>query len=167
MNGLKGIDMELEFDVKINTSVLYDYMLYHTYTSFSGLFGSVVGALLIVAYGLNSNLYFLAAGLVVLLYIPWTLFFRAKKQVLANPAFKNPLHYKMTEEGVTVSQGEFEEFREWDGMFKANASNKSIFLYTSKINAWIFPKKDLDNRKDDIIKMISTHMTPDKVKIKQ
>ena len=71
--------MELEFDVKINTSVLYDYMLYHTYTSFSGLFGSVVGALLIVAYGLNSNLYFLAAGLVVLLYIPWTLFFRAKK----------------------------------------------------------------------------------------
>lgn len=159
--------MELEFDVNINASVLYDYMLHHTYMSFSGLFGSAVGALFIVAYGINGNLYFLIAGLIVILYIPWTLFIRSRKQALSNPAFKNPLHYKMTDEGVTVSQGEFEEFKEWSGMVKANASNRSIFLYTSKINAWIFPKKDLGEKKDYVIEMISTHLSPGQVKIKQ
>ena len=159
--------MELEFDVKIDTSVLYDYLLHHTYTSFSGIFGTAVGALFIVAYGLNSNWYFLIAGLIIIFYIPWTLFLRSKKQALTNPAFKNPLHYKMTDEGVTVSQGEFEEFREWNGMIKANATNRSLFLYTSKVNAWIFPKKDLKDRKNSVIEMISTHVSPDKVKIKQ
>lgn len=159
--------MELEFDVKINASVLYDYMLHYTYMSFSGIFGSAIGALFIVAYALNNNVYFLIAGLIVLAYIPWTLFIRSRKQALSNPAFKEPLHYKMTEAGVTVSQGEFEEFREWDGMIKASASGRSLFLYTSKVNAWIFPKKELGSQKDEVIEMISTHLSPDKVKIKQ
>ena len=159
--------MELEFDVKVDASVLYDYMLHHTYTSFSGLFGSAVGALFIVAYSMNRNIYFLIAGLIVILYIPWSLFLRAKKQEKMNPAFKNPLHYQMTEEGVTVSQGDFKEFKEWDGMIKASASNRSLFLYTSQVNAWIFPKKDLGMKKELVIEMISTHLPPVKVKIKQ
>ncbi len=159
--------MELEFDVKVNTSVLYDCMLQHNFTSFSGIFGSVVGALFIVAYGINSNWYLLIAGLIILIYMPWTLFLRAKKQALTNPVFKKPLHYKMTEEGVTVSQDEFTEFKEWDAVVKANATNRSLFLYTSKVNAWIFPKKDLGDKKDSVIEMISTHVSPDKVKIKQ
>ncbi len=159
--------MELEFDVKVNTSVLYDYMLQHNFTSFSGIFGSVVGALFIVAYGINSNWYLLIAGLIILIYMPWTLFLRAKKQALTNPVFKKPLHYKMTDDGVTVSQDEFTEFKEWDAVVKANATNRSLFLYTSKVNAWIFPKKDLGDKKDSVIEMISTHVSPDKVKIKQ
>ena len=159
--------MELEFDVNMNTSVLYDYMLNHNFTSFSGIFGTVVGALFIVAFGLNSNWYFLIAGLIIMIYMPWTLFIRAKKQVLTNPTFKKPFHYKMTQEGVTVSQEEFEEFKEWDSMVKANATSRSLFLYTSKVNAWIFPKKDLGDKKDSVIEMISIHVSPDKVKIKQ
>lgn len=159
--------MELEFDVKVNTSVLYDYMLHHNFTSFSGIFGTVVGALLIVAFGLNSNWYFLIAGLIIIIYMPWTLFIRANKQALTNPAFKKPLHYKMTHEGVTVSQEEFEEFKEWNAMVKANSTSRSLFLYTSNVNAWIFPKKDLGDKKDSVIEMISIHVSPDKVKIKQ
>ena len=37
--------METEFDVKITPGVLYDYMLYHTYTRDAGLLCYVVGAL--------------------------------------------------------------------------------------------------------------------------
>lgn len=32
--------MEVEFDVKIDSGVLYDYMLHHTYTSFAGVVGT-------------------------------------------------------------------------------------------------------------------------------
>lgn len=159
--------MKLEFDVKIDAGVLYDYMLYHTYTGFSGLFGSTVGALFIVAYVANKSLYFLAAGLIILLYIPWSLFLRSRKQALMNPAFKNPLHYEMSDEGVSVSQGEASQSIEWDSIVKACATNRSILLYTSKVNAWIFPKKDLGEKKNGVIEMISTHVSPEKVKIKQ
>ena len=42
--------MELEFDVKITSGILYDYMLRHTYYSLSGLIGTIAGALLIVCF---------------------------------------------------------------------------------------------------------------------
>ena len=97
--------MEVEFDVKIDSAVLYDYMLHHTYTSFAGVVGTTVGALILVAFGMTGHVVYLIAGLIILLYQPGSLLLKAKQQALTNPAFKQPLHYKMTEEGVEVSQG--------------------------------------------------------------
>ena len=85
--------MKVEFDIKITASDLYDYMLYHTYSGFSGLFGSIVGALFIVYFALSGTWYYLAAGGIILLYIPCSLFLRAKKQAATNEFFKKPLHY--------------------------------------------------------------------------
>ena len=34
--------MELEFDVKVDSKVLYDYMLHHTYGSFHCVLGTAV-----------------------------------------------------------------------------------------------------------------------------
>ena len=48
--GKKENNMELEFDVKITAGTLYDYLLQHTYSSFSGMLGTLVGALLIVFF---------------------------------------------------------------------------------------------------------------------
>ena len=42
--------MEMEFDVKVTAGVLYDYLLYHTYTSFSGMIGTLVGVILIIKH---------------------------------------------------------------------------------------------------------------------
>lgn len=159
--------MKVEFDIKITASDLYDYMLYHTYSGFSGLFGSIVGALFIVYFALSGTWYYLAAGGIILLYIPCSLFLRAKKQAATNEFFKKPLHYVLTDEGVTVMQGDYELFQEWKIVVKAASTNRSILLYTSKVNAWIFPKRELANKKDDVIEMVSTHVSPDKVKIKQ
>lgn len=159
--------MKVEFDVKITAADLYDYMLSHTYSSFSGLFGSIVGALFIVMYFSVGYFLYLFAGVVILLYIPCSLFMRAHKQVALNEAFKKPLHYVLTDEGVTVSQGENEMFQEWDVVYKAKSTNRSLLVYTSKVNAWIFPKKDLGKDKEAVIQLISAHVAPDKVKIKQ
>lgn len=96
--------MEVEFDVKITPGVLYDYMLYHTYTSASGLIGAVTGALLVVAFFMGRGVLCLIAGIVILAYLPWTLFVKSRQQYLANSAFKESLHYRLTEEGMEVSQ---------------------------------------------------------------
>lgn len=158
--------MEVEFDVNISSGVLYDYLLSHTYHSMSGLAGTVVGALLIVAFFMNMRPPFLIAGLVILLYLPWTLFLRSKQQYMSNEAFKKPLHYRLTDEGIEVSQGEAVEMQKWEDMYKAVSTSSSILVYTNKINACIFPKKDLGDKKEAVIAAISTHMPPNKVKIR-
>ena len=158
--------MELEFDVRITPGVLYDYMLFHTYTSVSGLIGSVVGALLVVTFFMGYGVLFLIAGAVILAYLPWTLFIRSRQQYLSNPAFKNPLHYQMNEEGVSVSQNGEVQSQKWESMYRAVSTPRSLILYTSPVNASIFPKKDLGEKAAGVMEMISTHMPPKKVKIR-
>lgn len=158
--------MEMEFDVKVTAGVLYDYLLFHTYTSFSGMLGTLVGVFLLMAFVSTRYVIYLIAGVVLIAYLPGALFLRAMQQAQNTPAFKKPLHYKMTDEGVSVSQGENEEQQSWDSCVKAVSTAKSIILYTTRTTASIFPKKDLGDKKDALIQMISTHMPPKKVKIR-
>ena len=158
--------MELEFDVKITANVLYDYMLRHTYYSASGLIGTIVGALMIVYFFYRGGIIFLIAGLVILAYLPWTLFIKSRQQMMNTPAFKEPLHYKLTEEGMEVSQGEEVQTQKWTDMYKAVSTPKSLIVYTSRVNASIFPKQDLGEPTPGVIEMISTHMPPSKVSIR-
>ena len=158
--------MEIEFDVKISSNVLYDYMLRHTYSSLSGIIGSVVGVLILILFASNRQPICLIIGVVILLYLPWTLFIKSRQQALSTPAFKKPLHYRLTDEGIEVSQDDTTEQMGWDGMVKAGSTMNSVIVYTTKTNACIFPKKDLGDKKYKVIEIISTHMPPGKVKIR-
>ena len=157
--------MKLEFDVKVDAGMLYDFLLRHTYTSAQGLIGTCVGALFIVGFAMQPDRYAaLVVGLIILIYLPISLSLKAKAQAL-NPVFRRPIHYTMTEEGVMVSQ-ETEETEETSAMYKAVSTKNSIILYTTRVNACIFPRKQLGGHTTDVIKMIATHMPPKKVKIR-
>ena len=39
----EGDYMELEFDVKVTPSAMYDYLLHQTYSGMSGIIGTVFG----------------------------------------------------------------------------------------------------------------------------
>ena len=160
--------MELEFDVKINASVLYDYMMRHSYYSASGLIGTAVGALLVCSFFLlpENGVLYLILGIVLMLYLPCSLYLRSRKQAAVTPAFQKPLHYRMTDEGVEVSQGEDKALTEWSSMYRAVSSTRSIILYTSRINAFIFPRADLGEKLPVLVEMISTHRPPSRVKIR-
>lgn len=156
----------LELTVKIEAGDLYDYMLMHSYNSPAGLVGSAFGALLIVFAFATQQWIFIVLGLVMLLYLPWTLFIKSRSQILSNPSFQEPLQYTLDEEGLTVSQGEAQEKMAWEDMHKAVSTGRSIIVYTSRVNATIFPKRQLGDRRSAVIEMISTHMPPAKVKIR-
>ena len=156
----------MEFDVQIKSGDLYDYMMKHTYNSPAGLLGSVVGALMVVVGLAKMYVLFIVLGAVLLLYLPYTLFIKSKRQSL-NPVFQKPLHYRVDEEGITVSQGEVSETQKWENIYKAISTSKSIIVYTSKVNAWIFPKRELGDETMGLIQMIVTHMDASKVKIRQ
>lgn len=156
----------IELDVKIQAGDLYDYMLSHTYSGASGLMGSTVGALMIVVAVLQQQWIFLIGGLALLLYLPWTLFIKSRQQALNNPAFKQKLHYVLDEEGIAISQGDVTGRQSWEEMYKAVSTHKSIIVYTSKTNATIFPRREMEDQMVSVIEMISTHMPPAKVKIR-
>ncbi len=158
--------MELKIEVKITPNVLFDYMMHHTYTSFSGILGTVAGLFLIICFAKGFGFLYLIFGVVVLCYLPVTLFLRSRSQYLNTPAFKEPLLYTFNDEGVTISQGEVSESQKWEDMVKAISTFSSIVIYTSKVNASIFPKKDLEDKRALLIEAISTHMAPSKVKIR-
>lgn len=159
--------MEVQFDVKINSGDLYDYMLYHQYSSAAGIIGSGVGALMIVAFFMNTQWIFLIMGVIILLYLPWTLFIKSKQQALSNPAFKETLHYTLNDEGFSITLGEEQQMQKWEDMYKAVSTGRSIIVYTSRIHATILPKRYLKDAKMQAIQIISTHMPPKKVKIRE
>ena len=156
----------INLTVKIEAGDLYDYMLMHSYNSPAGLLGSPFGAVLIIFAFATTQWIFAVLGVVMLLYLPWTLFVKSRRQILTNPSFQEPLQYTLDEEGLTVSQGEAQERMDWENMHKAVSTGRSIILYTSPVNATIFPKRQLGEERTAVVEMISTHMPPKKVKIR-
>ncbi len=159
--------MKCEFDVQMTASALYDYNMYHMYTGAAGIIGTAAGAVFIILYLAYGQPVYLAAGLLLILYSPVTLYINAHKQARLNPVYKRPLHYVLDDEGVTVTSGDESLSVPWTDMYRARSTNQSILLYTGPKSAWVFPKKDLGQLRYDVIEIISTHMDPAKVKIKQ
>ena len=61
----------MEFDVKITSGDLYDYMMKHTYSSPAGLLGSTVGAIMILVGLAKMYVLFIILGAILLLYLPF------------------------------------------------------------------------------------------------
>lgn len=159
--------MKLQFEVKIDSKILYDYLLQHTYKSPSGLIGTLIGIVIFLGFlKFGYPIYLITWRVSVqILYLPWTLFLKSKQQALSS-TFKNPIQYELNDEGMVVRLGEEEVAVPWDSMYKAVSTSKSIILYLSKIHASIFPKRDLKDLTVPVMEIISTHMPHGKVNIK-
>lgn len=158
--------MKIEFDVKMTTSKMYDYMLYHTFHGMQGILGEMVGLLLMVAFFMTYKPLYLIFGLIVIFYLPITLYLNARKQVTLQPVFKEPLHYILDDEGIKVSVGDQTDSQPWENLRKAVSTSKNIIIYTGKNTATLFPRADLGEQETEAIKLISTHMDPKKVNIR-
>ena len=152
--------MELEFDVHMSTANLYDYSLYHTYRGVSGILGTAVGVLMIANFVNSHQILYLIFGLITIFYLPVALYMNAKRQMLAVAAFKEPIHYRLTEEGDVVQS------QEWSAVVKAVSTRKSIILYTGKAVASILPREDMGSQTEAVIRMVCAHVEPKRVKIR-
>ena len=87
-------------------------------------------------------------------------------QVKNTPMFQKPLEYELTEEGITVRQGEQELKNSWGDFTKAVSTGKSVLLYMGRVRAMILPKECMGEQYEEVLKIIHTHMPPKKVKIR-
>ena len=158
--------MRLEFDVRMTTGRMYEYMMRHTFTSFAGIVGECLGIVLIIGFFAYGQWLYLLAGVVCVFYQPVALYIRAGRQVKNNEVFRQPLHYILDDEGITVKSGDVTDSMPWNRMYKAVSTSRLIILYTNRINACIFPKDDLGDKVTDVIAAISAHMDPKQVNIR-
>ena len=75
-------------------------------------------------------------------------------------------HTAAMEISVEVSQEDEKMMNPWGEFTKATATSKSIIIYVTRVRALIFPKECLGEQYEAVVKMISTHMPPAKVKIR-
>ncbi|MBP3296844.1 MAG: YcxB family protein [Lachnospiraceae bacterium] len=158
-------EAELSFPVQMNASVLYDYLIHHAYTGSSGILGTCFGVLGLLAYAKTHFLLYLILGIVLILYLPVTLRYRAGLQML-QPVMKQPLNYEFSETGFTVSQGETRQSVSWEQCTKAVSTSLSIVIYTGKNNASVFPRKQLGGQLTELLAVIARYMDPKNVKIR-
>ena len=156
--------MSVKFEVKMTDKIMYDFLLYHTYTHMSGLLGAMIGVL---ALGMGIN-YMLSGDSMAAMpaFILAALFLVAKTQVQRTKMFQKPLEYELSEEGVTVRQGELEVTNKWEDFSKAVSTNRAVILYVTRMRALIFPRESMEEQYEAAVKMISTHMPPKNVKIR-
>lgn len=163
--------MEIEFDVKMDVKTMYNFLLYYNYTKFQTIIGTVVGFLAVVI-GLGQGqmdsraFLYIGIGILLIVYTPLSLYMRALKQVKLAPVYKKPITYQLTEKGIITSQEGKESMVGWENVVKVVSTNKSILVFVSKIHASILPKAAMGEKYESVICQISTHVSPEKVKIK-
>lgn len=164
--------MEIKFDVQMDEKTMYNFLLFHSYSNVVVLIGNIFGLLLAIMGVTSWNtdtsraVLYLIFGLGMVIYTPFSLKLSAKRQ-MKSEVFSKPITYTVGEKGLTSSQNDVTTEASWDDMMKVVSTSKSIVLYTGKNKATILPKAAMKENYEGVVKIISTNLPPQKVKIKQ
>lgn len=158
--------MEVEFKFKMTPQILYDFNLQHSYKRADAIIATGLGVFLIFGFLKVHAFIYLIGAILLIFFLPVSLYFRSVKAVKLNPAYKNELRYVLSNDGVLISSGEMETTVTWDTCTKAVGTRMNIIVYTGKATAFIWPRKAMEGKTDDVLKVISANMDPSKVKIR-
>lgn len=158
--------METEFDVQIKPGNLFDFKMQVLYKTPVAIITTAIGALMLYGFISSHKWYYLLIAVILILYPPIDMLRLSFMQAKMVPAYKNGTHYHLSPEGVTITVGEETQNAPWSTFTKAAGTRSSYFLYTSKNTALIFPKASMGEKTEDVLRIISANMSPDKVKIR-
>ena len=144
---------QITFSIKIKTGDLYKFLLNYNYKTFGGIFGVILSVASLVYLGANyseldngKRLLFFILGLLFTVVQPIQLLQRAAMQISKNPAFRYPLQYEIKEDGIYVSQNGQQEIILWDSIVNVMETKSQILVYTSRVNACIWPKTQISEK---------------------
>lgn len=168
--------MPLEFDIKLKAKDMFLFNMYQTYTSFSGWFSIIFGGALLASAGYafveygkagygNAVLY-AAAGIFLLVYMPFTLWMRAGRSIKASPVLSNALHYYVDADGFTVTQGEASGVLAWKQIYKMVATKSNVLVYSNRMNAYVIPREQLGELYVPLAKLATDKLPKFRVRMK-
>lgn len=166
--------MKAEFDVKLSAEDLFGFNMYQTYTSVHGIVSILMTAVFwlsaIFTFQKGSIAYgflYIAAGVLFLVYMPFTLWVRSKKTIETNEVLSGSLHYEVTEEAIKVTQGEETGELPWNLVYKVVADKKRILIYSNRINAYVIPREQIGDQYENFVKAASQSLDKYRLKLKK
>jgi len=165
--------MKETIKVRMTEEALYDFMLYHTYSKFSGFLINILG-MTVVLLGIYmwftdqiaalQLVYYILAGIMFLIFTPVQLRMRAKKCVKRSAEYNTPKEYTFSAEGIDVVQ-EGEQRFAWEEISKVVAAPKTLGFYYGENDALIIPKSEFGNKYMAIMKIVSAHICRSRIKL--
>ena len=157
---------EVKFSVQVTVKDMFAFLMHHSYRGVSLLADAIVtfGAIgmLVAGFGKGDAVKTVALVFVALLFTvvhPLQLYNRARKQVTKNEVFKKPLDYVLTDEGITLSQGEETQSFAWEDVFQIREYKSQILVYTGRMYACIWPKRALADCETEVREMFKAHLS--------
>lgn len=142
--------MPIEFDITLTPKDMYRFNMYQTYSGFHGWFSVIVSIFIFViagtTYGDIESTYtilYVVFGIVFLVYPPVSLNIRSKHALASSEVLRNTLHYAVSENGFTVSQGEASAELPWTQIYKMVATKCNVLVYSNRTNAYVIPREQL------------------------
>ena len=167
--------MDIKLKIQLTVKELFDFLMSHTYSSFSGYVGVILSicALIGFAYSVDNPMMnvaykfvLLVTGLLFTVVQPIMLYSKAKNQVKQNESINKPLEYTISYAGMKVAcDGEFAEYN-WNQIMKITSTKTSVLIYTSRIRAFVLPKRELNPYMDEFKKIVREKCTATSIKIK-
>lgn len=165
--------MKVEFDVKLQPADLFRFNIYQTYTGIHGILSILIAVIIFVIAGITGSqgeyaylFLYLLIGLLVLFYIPVTLWTRAKHTIKTNEVLSNTLHFVLTEQAVCVTQGEESGELPWNQVYKMIATKNQILVYSTRVNAYIIPREQVQSCYTRIRELAEKQLPKYRVKMK-
>ncbi len=157
---------EVKFSVQVTVKDMFSFLMHHSYRGGSLIADAIVtfGAigLLLAGFGKGDPVKTVALIFVAMLFTvihPLQLYSKARKQVKNNEVFKLPLDYVLTEEGITLSQGEQSQSITWADVYQVKEYKSQILVYTGRVYAFIWPKSALSECETEVRELFKKHLS--------
>ena len=164
---------KITFSVQMTAKEIFKFTVYHVYSGFAGIFGIVLSlaalVMLIVSFHSLSDqsktVLTLVAAWYILIY-PIMLYVRAGGQAKRNPSYQKPLFYQIDQSGITVSQEEVSQTVTWDHFVKLVETRTQYLIYTNRVHAFIFPKKEIGIGSDEFNQRVVQYIEGANIRLK-
>ncbi|MBO5302976.1 MAG: YcxB family protein [Lachnospiraceae bacterium] len=165
--------METEFDITLTSLDMYRFSMYHTYTGMQGILSIIIAIMCFVAAvvtrGNVTDMYtalYAGFGVIFLLYMPFTLYLRAKRQFLMSKSLRSTLHYRIDEKGIHTTQNEASADLSWEQVYKVVSTKSNVLIYSSRIHAYIIPREQIIKQYETIRKIAGASLPAYRFKMK-
>ena len=164
----------IEFDSVVTEADLFNFKIYHNYHTVGGIFQVVFGIFALVLsfislgkteWSYTSMIAFF--GCFFIIYPPISMKMSSKRQIKSIKAFKEPMHYVVTPQTITLSQGEVSEDISWNDIYKVKFTGKNLVIYIDSVRANILTANTMGDEAYDFVDMARTKLKPFQVKVNE
>ena len=165
---------KIELDITMTFEDMYRFNLYHVYHNSQGILSIVIAVLLVLVSVLSwgdvnvaYNVLYLLASVLIVLYIPFSLRGKVKKQMKNSEVYRQPIHYTIDESGITTCFGEQSVTMPWKQLYKIVSTKHMVLLYGGRIRANVIPRDQLADQYEALYELAKAQVDSYRFKMKK